>query len=147
MLDRNDTRTPQPPVVTHALLGQGQLFQAGASEWAAFKKEFTPTGRKVTVLIDVLHGCVHSFDVDLYRDIEAQYSDLVPKVVQSVRSRISSKEETIQKGFTLDTIDIRAHIRPSACVLHYTTDQAGFEFDWYVRVSRDYRVESCGERD
>jgi (2Fe-2S) ferredoxin len=147
MLGQEPTRAPEAGVVRHAALGQGQLFTAGTSSWAAFNVAFTPTGDKVTVLIDVRDGRVHSSDVDWYREIEATYTNLVPEIVKSVCSRISTTEEAVKKGFKLDIIDIRGHIRPQGCVLHYRTDRGDFEFDWYARVSRDYRIEFCGERD
>jgi hypothetical protein len=137
------------PVMVGTMIDQtlgsaGDLFKSGAYCWASFKSDFTPLGSKVIVLVDVVGGCVPSSALDLYREIEATYPKLVPAIGRAVSSRTSIPEVGIEKRFRLEMIDIRSHIRPSACVLHYRTDR---EFDWYVRVSGDYRVEVHGERD
>jgi hypothetical protein len=122
----------------------GQLFKSGTFGWASFKCDFNPLGSKVIVLVDVVGGFVPSSSLGLYREIEANYPRLVPAIARAVNSRTSIPEVEIEKRFRLEMIDIRGHIRPSACVLHYRTD---LEFDWYVRVSGDYQVEFYGERD
>jgi hypothetical protein len=119
----------------------------GAIFWATFQPAFRPLGARVPVLVDVLDGCVPFSMIGLYREIEAHYSQLVPEIIRGVCSRISTTMEAVEQGFKLEAIDLRGHIRPSACVLHYHADRAEFEFDWYARVSQDYRIEFCGERD
>jgi hypothetical protein len=131
-------------LIDPTLGSEGELFQSGAYCWASFKSDFTPLGSKVIVLVDVVDGCVPSSALGLYREMEAIYPKLAPAIGKAVSSRTSIPEVAIEKRFKLEMIDIRGHIRPSACVLHYRTD---LEFDWYVRVSGDYRVEICGERD
>ena len=134
MFEDQDSRVPPP----------GRLCKAGEYCWAAFTGDFTPTGSTVTVLADVVGGCIPPSAVGLFCQVEANYVTLLPEIVRSLCSKISIAPATIQQRFKLDTIDLRGHLRPSTCVLHYRTD---LEFDWYVRVSHDYRVECCGPLD
>src|SRR5262249_10284249 len=119
----------------------------GAVFEATFDPHFSPLGGQVSVLVDVLGGCVPSSTIGLYREIEAHYSKLVPEIIKAVCSRIATSGEAVQQGFQLEAIDLRGHLRPLVCVLRYRTDRTEFEFDWYARVSREYRIEFCGERD
>ena len=133
--------------VADPVLGQGELVKMGVVFWASFKADFAPIESKVTVLVDVFEGSVPSSAIDLYREIETNYPMILPKILKLVCSKSSAPEMAVQKGFKLEAIDLRGHIRPSKCVLHYRTERTDFEFDWYARVSPDYRIEFCGERD
>jgi hypothetical protein len=96
--------------------------------------------------VDYRAGSVPPSQGQLYSDIEEKYPALVPEILETLfptQSRPEA-EEYFRKHFQLECIDIRGHIHPSNCVLHYRTD---LEFDWYVRVSGDFHVEFWGERD
>jgi hypothetical protein len=148
MLDGTATYAIEAGTMTEPSFDRGgTLFESGRHRWATFTREFAPTGSMVTVLVDVADGKAPSSAVGLYCQLKASYAMLLPKIVQSVCSSVSVASATVEQGFKLDSVDLRGHIRPSACVLHYRTDRSDFEFDWYVRVSQDYRVEYCGERD
>jgi hypothetical protein len=147
MVDQDPTWTVGAGIVADPTLGHGKLFKMGTIFWATFQPAFRPLGDRVSVLVDVLDGRVPSSTVGLYREIEAHYSKLLPDIVRVVCSRISTPMEAVEQGFKLEAIDLRGDLRPSVCVLHYHADRAEFEFDWYARVSPDYRIEFCGERD
>jgi hypothetical protein len=134
--------------LTDPVLGQeGNVTKMGSVFWASFRKKFPPTGSDVTVLVNVFENCVPSSQIGLYREIEEKYPKLVLEIAKALNSKISSAGGVFQKRFELDVIDLRGHVRPSMCVLLYRTDHSDLEFDWYVRLAKDGRVELVGERD
>lgn len=81
-----------------------------------------------------------------YREIEERYPSLVPAILASLFADKSptAAADHFREHFRLDCIDIRGHLAPSTAVLHYRTD---LEYDWHVRLSEDFGVESLGESD
>ena len=143
----------QPQELADPIFGnEGRVF-IGDKPWAAFRKEFGPTKGYITIYVDVINGDIPKSQRDLYIEIEAWYPRVIPDIFESIFREITryetakkfSSPDKIQNHFQLKSVDIRGHIPPSKCVLHY---QTGVDvFDWYVRISKDYRIECCGPED
>ena len=133
--------------ITDPILGQdGEWFNGGKSPFAAFRRIFIPTGKPVSIWVDVAGKKVPLWQSQLFLEIEGKYPDILPQIISSLLPNDSISQASIdfQKHYQLSQIDIRGHIPPMKCILHYKTD---LEFDWYVGVNADYGVEYCGERD
>ena len=136
-----------PEKLADPILGdKGEIFTSGNQSWGAFQRDFPPTGANTTILVNVLDGRVPQSQAHLFCEIVERYPKLVLEILRSIFPGTSFRAaaKKFQEHFHLEGIDIRGHIPPSKCVLHYRTD---LQFDWFVRVSRDYRVECCGEKD
>lgn len=131
----------------------GKIYQSGNVIWGAFKKEFRPTQNQVVIFVDVTNETVPYAQHELYQEIEKWYPSGLPDISMSIHDEMKKAEtrqelptpEHIHNHFRLHSIDIRSHVLPLKCVLHYHADRE--HFDWYVRISDDYSIESCGEED
>jgi hypothetical protein len=137
------------------VLGEGEiLFGRGEGAWATFEREFPPTKSRVLVLASVVNGSVPRAQQDLYREIEAWYPKGVQEVFEGVRREVE-KDEVLKKWLPPDEIQDRLQLikiniripfdRPVKCVLDYQFDPNAP--GWYVVISEDYHVESCGLLD
>jgi hypothetical protein len=131
--------------ISDPVLGEGEiLFGRGEGAWATFEKEFPPTKSRVLVLASVVNGSVPQAQRDLYREIEAWYPKGVQEVLEGVRREVEKDE--VQNRLQLIKINIRIPFeRPVKCVLDYQFDPNAP--GWYVVISEDYHVESCGLLD
>jgi hypothetical protein len=141
-------------VVDPVLGDEGKVFHAGNIVWATFNKTFRPTGKRIAVLVDVTNGIVPETQRNLYTEIEKWFLNGLPEILELMLRRLGESDKTetklpatnqIQDHFQLKAIDVRGHIPPSKCVLHFSTDLD--DMDWYARISKDYQVEVCGPED
>ena len=141
--------------LTDPVLGdEGRVLGAGERMGASFKKEFGPTKSRVSILASVVNGSVPQAQRDLYREIEAWYPKGVQEVLEGVRREVE-KDEVLKKWLPPDEIQNRLQLikiniripfeRPVKCVLDYQFDPNAP--GWYVVISEDYHVESCGLLD
>ncbi len=102
-------------------LGDGKVYMSGQYQWAAFKKEFGPTGNYIDILVDVVNESVPESQRSLYGEIEEWYPRGIPDIFQAIYYKLSTSKpekklpsrEQIQNHFQLEHIDIRGHTPPS----------------------------------
>lgn len=137
------------------VLGEGDVYFSGSARaWATFKREFAPTGGRVSILVNVVNDSVPPHQHDLYHKVEAWYPEGVNEVYDAIFRKVkedpAATELTslaeIENRLELIALNIRYPFRPPAkCILEYTFDPNAPK--WYVRIGEDFHVEWCGMGD
>jgi hypothetical protein len=113
------------------------LCKAGLSRWGVVSQKFAQVPRAVSILIDHDGTTPSQTWEDELSHLELRWAEL-REVLDKVLPGGGS-------AATLETIDLRSHIRPSRAILHFQTTQD--VFDWFVRLSEDCTIESAGPED
>ena len=141
--------------VADPVLGpHGSVIVAGRLRWASFKTEFPPIRATIEVLTDIFFGDpIPESQRATFLELRTNYHVLLPAICDAffaemtrtgTRRSLPARPE-LPGHLVLEAVDVRGHLAPSKCVLHFSTDLD--YFDWCIRLSEQFRTEYCGPKD
>jgi hypothetical protein len=113
------------------------LCKAGLLRWGQVSQKFAQASKTVSILIDYDGTTMSQTWENELSHLEVRWAKLRDPLNKVLPGGVGAA--------TLETIDLRSHIRPSRAILHFQTTQD--VFNWFVRLREDCTIESAGPED